>query len=117
MGFNSGFKGLIYGTTYFKYVKYVNTIAVNGPCSSFCRISYSSDIEIKPASFLISAHHSFQILAFILTSQLHTKLHTDIIWFESKGEAKFTLRVALMLLFCILRGGGTEVVHFLRKSI
>ena len=108
---------LIYGTTYFKYFKYVNTIAVNGSLPSFYRISYSSDIEIKPETFLTSAHHSFQIHTFILTSQFHTKLHTGIIRSESKGEAKYTLRVTLMLLFCILGGGETEVAHFLRKSI
>ena len=89
-------------------------MAVNGSFSSFYRISYSSDIEIRPEAFLTSAHHSFHIHAFILTSQFHTKLHTDTIWFESKGEAKYTLRVTLVLLFCIL-SEKTEVNIFSAK--
>jgi hypothetical protein len=80
---------LIYGTTDFKYVKYVNTIAVNGSLSSFYMISYSLSIEIKPEAFLTSAHHNFQIHAFILTSQFHTKLQTAIIRFECKAEAQY----------------------------
>jgi hypothetical protein len=67
-------------------------------------------------TYLLNYPRSFQILAFILTSQFHTKLHIDIIWFKTKGEAQYTLRVTLMLLFCILRE-KTEVAHFLRKSI